>query len=94
MLTSEKNLTSAHGVLTSMPTSKLKQVVALQCFELSMNGMFTHNYHDCSDSFIKMIKLNNWSHGLYYYIAACARIESYRELEHANPKAAVSFSQH
>jgi Protein of unknown function (DUF3808) len=92
MLSSDKQLNDALDLLGSMPTSKLKQVVALQYFELSMNRMFTHKYELCSESFVKMVGLNNWSHGLYYYIAASARIERYRELMDSDPEKAVSFA--
>jgi hypothetical protein len=92
MLSSQKQLESALALLNTMPQSKLKQVVALQMFELSMNSMFTHRYETCSESFVKMVGLNNWSHGLYYYIAACAQIERYRELAESDPKAAVGSS--
>src|ERR1700760_3860872 len=90
MLSGEKKMVDALTLLGSMPESKLKQVVALQYFELSMNRMFTHQYVKCSESFVKMVGLNNWSHGLYYYIAAVARIERYRELAASDPPRAVS----
>jgi hypothetical protein len=38
------------------------------------------------------MKFNNWSHGLYYYIAGSAQVELYRELKTSNPEAAVCFS--
>jgi hypothetical protein len=36
-----------------------------------------------------MITLNNWSHGLYYYIAASCHVERYRELLESDPEKAV-----
>jgi hypothetical protein len=91
MLSSEKKQDRALHLLTNMPVSKLKQVVALQYFEVSMNRMFMHRYEECSEGFVKMVGLNNWSHGLYYYIAACSRVEKYRELKDTDPESAVSF---
>jgi hypothetical protein len=91
MVSSEKNIHDALELVTSMPPSKLKQIMALQCFEKSMNSMFLHRYEDCSESFQKMVGLNNWSHGLYYYIAGCSHIERYRELLLSDPEKAVSL---
>src|ERR1700760_4419845 len=91
MISSEKKLVEALDMIKSMPYSKLKQIMALQCFEKSMNSMFLHHYEDCSEAFQKMVGLNNWSHGLYYYIAACAHVERYRELLPSDPRKAVSF---
>jgi hypothetical protein len=68
--------------------SPLKQVEALRTFERSLNLMYLHRYEDCAISFLKCIELNNWSHGLYYYIAGACYVELYRlstgnEAEHA-----------
>ncbi|KAL8684862.1 MAG: hypothetical protein Q9224_006094, partial [Gallowayella concinna] len=63
---------------TSKTKSPLKQVEALNMFEKSLNAMYIHNYTLCSESFIKCVKLNNWSHALYYYIAGAAQVELYR----------------
>jgi hypothetical protein len=90
MVSSDKELANAVSMLETMPNSKLKQVMALQCFEKSMNCMFLHRYEPCSESFQKMVGLNNWSHGLYYYIAACCHVERYRELALTEPENAVS----
>jgi hypothetical protein len=40
----------------------------------------------------QMISINNWSHGLYYYIAACCHVERYRELLDSDPEKAVGFA--
>jgi hypothetical protein len=88
MLSSAKKLREADKLLSSIPESNLKQVRALQAFEASMNNMFLHRYEPCSASFQAMVKLNNWSHGLYYYIAGCAHVERYRELLITEPEKA------
>jgi hypothetical protein len=59
--------------------SPLKQVEALRTFERSLNLMYLHHYEDCAIHFLKCIELNNWSHGLYYYIAGACYVELYRQ---------------
>ncbi|KAL9579083.1 MAG: hypothetical protein Q9212_005319 [Teloschistes hypoglaucus] len=59
--------------------SPLKQVEALSMFEKSLNAMYIHDYTLCAESFLKCVKLNNWSHALYYYIAGAAYVELYRQ---------------
>ncbi|KAL8804391.1 MAG: hypothetical protein Q9182_002586 [Xanthomendoza sp. 2 TL-2023] len=63
---------------TSNTKSPLKQVEALIMFEKSLNAMYIHDYTLCSESFLNCVKLNNWSHALYYYIAGTAQVELYR----------------
>ncbi|KAL8807443.1 MAG: hypothetical protein Q9223_004337 [Gallowayella weberi] len=63
---------------TSHTKSPLKQVEALIMFEKSLNAMYIHDYTLCSESFLHCVKLNNWSHALYYYIAGAAQVELYR----------------
>jgi hypothetical protein len=88
MLSQEKKLREADKALSAIPDSKLKQVRALQAFEASMTNMFLHRYEICSASFQRMVTLNNWSHGLYFYIAGCALVERYRELLPTDPEKA------
>jgi hypothetical protein len=59
--------------------SPLKQVEALRTFERSLNLMYLHRYAECATSFLKCIELNNWSHGLYYYIAGACHLELHRQ---------------
>lgn len=75
-----RRLPTALSLFESSPTTKspLKQVEALNMFEKSLSAMYIHNYALCAESFLNCVKLNNWSHALYYYIAGVAQVESYR----------------
>lgn len=79
MLASERKLEDAIGLMAGASASQLKQVEALHWFERSLDLMYAHAYRECADGFEKCVSLNNWSHGLYYYIAACAHVELYRD---------------
>lgn len=76
-----RHLSTALSILESSSKTKspLKQVVALNMFEKSLNSMYIHNYTLCAESFLNCVSLNNWSHGLYYYIAGAAYVEMYRQ---------------
>jgi len=65
MQSGKKNLKGAIEVLKELDNSPMKQVKALGTFELSLNAMWIHDYSLCAQSFLKCIKLNNWSHSLY-----------------------------
>ncbi|KAL9006223.1 MAG: hypothetical protein Q9188_001047 [Gyalolechia gomerana] len=76
-----RRLSTALSILESSSKTKspLKQVEALNMFEKSLNSMYIHNYALCAESFLDCVKLNNWSHALYYYIAGAAHVEMYRQ---------------
>lgn len=58
--------------------ASLKQVEAIKYFERSLDAMYLHAYPIVSTSFQRCIGLNDWSHGLYYFIAGAAELELYR----------------
>ncbi|KAF2145782.1 uncharacterized protein K452DRAFT_284163 [Aplosporella prunicola CBS 121167] len=84
MLASDKELEQAIEVMKKASKSQLKQVEALQWFERSLDHMYAHQYEECSHAFQTCVTLNNWSHGLYYYIAGCAHVELYRSFKAAS----------
>jgi hypothetical protein len=43
-----------------------------------------------TNGLIQCVTLNNWSHGLYYYIAGCCHVELYRKHKTADQDEAVS----
>ncbi|KAL8761143.1 MAG: hypothetical protein Q9184_002697, partial [Pyrenodesmia sp. 2 TL-2023] len=81
MAAMNRRLSASLSILESSTTirSPLKQVEALNMFERGLQAMYIHDYSLCADSFVKSVKLNNWSHALYYYIAGAAHVELYRK---------------
>ena len=92
MLASEKELEKAVKFVEDAGESPLKQLEALGWFERSLNEMYMHDYEKAARSFQKCITLNNWSHGLYYYICGAAHVELYRQHKTANPSAAKKYA--
>ena len=93
MQAANRHLSTALSILEKSPKSPFKQVEALEMFETSLNAMYSHDYKLCSDSFIKCVSLNNWSHALYYYIAGAAQVELYRANKISDPSAAAVFAK-
>ncbi len=93
MLSANRQIDKAVAILQDGSGSTLKQVEALQSFENSLSCMYLHAYQECAESFLKCIKLNNWSHGLYYYIAGCAHVELYRLHRYGCPFPSAHNSQ-
>ncbi|OJD37611.1 mitochondrial outer membrane protein iml2 [Diplodia corticola] len=93
MLASARRLEDALALMDSTSAGgspQLKQVEALHWFERSLDLMYAHRLRECAAAFQKCVSLNNWSHGLYYYIAACAHVELHREALAAGDAAAAA----
>ena len=93
MQAANRNLSAAIHLLQNASKSPLKQVEALEMFEMGLDAMYMHDYTLCASSFIACVSLNNWSHALYYYIAGAAHVELYRHYKNTSPRAAAIHAQ-
>jgi len=93
-LAREKKLEEAVNILDNIPSDGgLKQVRALIWFEKSMNYTYMHRDEEASESFLKLVEMNEWSHCLYYYMAGASLIESYRKLKETDPEKAQQHAE-
>ncbi|KAF2002768.1 hypothetical protein P154DRAFT_520537 [Amniculicola lignicola CBS 123094] len=84
----EKDLEKAIDFMKGCDESQLKQLEALQWFERSLNTMYLHDFAGTASAFQVCITLNNWSHGLYYYICGASHVQLYRTFKDTDPKQA------
>jgi tetratricopeptide (TPR) repeat protein len=92
MLAAERQLEKAVEFVAAAGESPLKQLEALGWFERSLNNMYMHDYQAAAHAFERCIELNNWSHGLYYYIIAASYVELYRQNTTTNPAEAKKYA--
>ncbi|KAF7533552.1 hypothetical protein G7Z17_g13500 [Cylindrodendrum hubeiense] len=78
----EQQLSKAVEILTTGEESKMKQVAAVNNFELSIAYMFIQNWDGMRDAFLRCLEVNDWSPALYYYMAGSASLELYRDAIH------------
>ena len=92
ILSRDRQLETAVDLLSKGPESSLKQIEALAMFETSLSLLYLHRYEECASSFIKVTTMNNWSHGMYYFIAGACYVEMYRLQKTKDPKKASEYA--
>ncbi|KAI0872218.1 breast cancer protein [Hypoxylon argillaceum] len=88
-----KDLTGALEILRNNK-SKMKQVAALNNFEMSLDSTYVQDWAHARDDYLRCIELNEWSPSLYYYLAGSAELELYRNACLASPKDESQISLH
>ncbi|KAJ0361477.1 hypothetical protein COL154_006787 [Colletotrichum chrysophilum] len=78
----QRRLADAIQLLTTGQESKMRQVTALNSFELALAAMSHQDWELMQKTFLRCLELNDWSHTLYYYMAGCAELELYRNAVH------------
>lgn len=81
--TRERNVGKAIETLTGGQESRMKQVTALNDFELALDAMVAQDWVLMRNSFLRCLENNEWSPAMYYFMAGCASIELYRDAYHA-----------
>jgi hypothetical protein len=79
VLGDQRRMAQAIRVLQAGPESNLRQITALTHWQLALNASYVRDWNLTRDSFLRCVELNDWTHAYYYYHAACAELELYRD---------------
>ena len=92
-LSNKRDLPGALDILKNNH-SKMKQVAALNNFEMSLDSTYVRDWAHARDDYLRCIELNEWSPALYYYLAGASELELYRSACLASPQDTSQISIH
>ncbi|TWU71231.1 Mitochondrial outer membrane protein iml2 [Metarhizium rileyi] len=78
-----KDVQRAIDMLSTGKESAMKQITAVNNFELAINAMILQRWDLMRDTFLRCLDISDWSPGMYYYMAGCASLELYRDAHHS-----------
>lgn len=92
MKASEGDLLGAIEIMndTSRGPINMRQVEGLMLFDKTMFMLALHDYTTCASNYLKLMKLNSWSHMFYTYLSAVCQAEIYRANKISNPEKAAT----
>ncbi|ODA77292.1 hypothetical protein RJ55_06919 [Drechmeria coniospora] len=79
LLANNRKLAEAVQLLSTGPESRMKQVTALNDFELATDAAMIQDWVLMRDTFLLCLEVNDWSPAMYHYMAGCASLELYRD---------------
>lgn len=79
MAANQGDVQQAIEILTAGEPAKMKQIAAINNFELSLNRMMAQDWAEMRDDYLRCLELNDWSPAMYYFMAGCASLEMYRD---------------
>jgi hypothetical protein len=81
----DRRLDVAIKMLEANAESKMKQIAAINLFEMSFTSMFMHDYELSVKSWARCAEVSKWSPAMYAYQRGIAHLELYREYRLTDP---------
>jgi hypothetical protein len=81
----DRKLGVAIKMLEANSESKMKQIAAINLFEMSFTSMFMHDYELSVKCWQKCAEVSKWSPAMYSYQTGISHLELYREYRSSDP---------